>query len=350
MATRDLEAGRPLKVDPPLFNSASPWATTKEELQELYDSPYTGAVTTRTSLIDGFPHDDAKHQYVFFDVGEGDAPPATAAQEEDLSKGTRVPRSSNSSLNTLGYSPYPLAYYVGAMTEIVSAATPSMPRKPFIFSVTGTSGQIVTAYGEICQAAAASGHPTAMEVNLSCPNIDGKPPPAYDPSSMAEYLGILVLMREQITEISLEPVPIGIKVPPYTYIDQFNMLVDSLAALSTPEQPVVEFITATNTLGSSLVLEEHVLTPALSSEAGTGIGGLAGAALHPLALGNVRTLRTLLDQKEELERVMLVGVGGVSDGRGYKRMRQVGADAVALATALGRKGVTVFEDIHKGGF
>lgn len=59
----------------------------------------------------------------------------------------------------------------------------------------------------------------------------------------------------------------------------------------------VTFITATNTLGSSLLLkpttestsastEPHkVFHHALNSANGTGIGGLAGAPLHPLALG-----------------------------------------------------------------
>ena len=50
---------------PPLLNSASPWATTNEDLQALYDCPYTGAVTVRTSLLGGFNHDDTIHQYAF---------------------------------------------------------------------------------------------------------------------------------------------------------------------------------------------------------------------------------------------------------------------------------------------
>jgi hypothetical protein len=34
----------PLKIDPPLLNSASPWATTLEDIQALYECPFTGAV------------------------------------------------------------------------------------------------------------------------------------------------------------------------------------------------------------------------------------------------------------------------------------------------------------------
>lgn len=45
---------------------------------------------------------------------------------------------------------------------------------------------------------------------------------------------------------------------------------------------------------------------------------------------------------------MIIGVGGVEDQAGFDRMRKVGAEAVACATALGRYGVGVFEKIAKG--
>ncbi len=118
----------------------------------------------------------------------------------------------------------------------------------------------------------------------------------------------------------------------------------------------LDFITAVNTLGSSLLLSSTSAESgpqgtgtgnAINSAAGTGIGGLAGAPLHPLALGNVRTIKTMLAQHEELRRIAIIGVGGVEDVDGYWRMRHVGADAVGIGTALGRKGVKVFEEIGK---
>lgn len=128
------------------------------------------------------------------------------------------------------------------------------------------------------------------------------------------------------------------------------MVVKSLLAAKSSEPnegSVVDFITCTNTLGSSLVLNSD-LEPALASEAGTGIGGLAGAALHPLSLGNVATFRKLLDDHPDTENILIIGVGGVEDKAGFDRMRKVGAEAVACATALGRYGVDVFEKITKG--
>ena len=52
-----------------------------------------------------------------------------------------------------------------------------------------------------------------------------------------------------------------------------------------------------------------------------------------------------MTQLQFTSRLQIIGVGGVDDGESYKRMRSVGASAVAVGTALGRKGVSVFEEI-----
>ena len=72
---------------------------------------------------------------------------------------------------------------------------------------------------------------------------------------------------------------------------------------------------------------------------------MAGAPLHPLALGNVYTIKGELFRHTELEAIQIIGVGGVEDAEGFRRMRAVGAAAVGVGTALGRKGIRVFEEI-----
>jgi dihydroorotate dehydrogenase (fumarate) len=115
----------------------------------------------------------------------------------------------------------------------------------------------------------------------------------------------------------------------------------------------ISFVTATNTLGSALHLSSPpslavdkppTYQPTLSSAAGTGIGGLAGEAIHYLSLGNVDTLRRGLDAVG-LQDVVVIGVGGVGDTEGMRRMLSVGAGAVGVGTALGREGVDVFAKI-----
>jgi dihydroorotate dehydrogenase (fumarate) len=330
-----------LKIDPPLLNSASPWATTYEDLKALYGCPFTGAVTVRTSLLNGFQHDESVHQYAFFDSGAA----ATA-------KGAASVKVGRTSLNTLGYSPVALGEYLGIVDRVVRSDDRGGQKKPVILSVTGTPDDVKEAFLMINRVASERLLQLGMEINLSCPNIKGKPPPAYDGAALAEYLVLLQAQKKMLSEAfagsqaqgALVVPPIGIKLPPYTYMGQFEEVVGAIASATVEGKSVVDFVTATNTLGSSLALNGECQA-ALASEAGTGIGGLAGAALHPLALGNVATLRSVLDQREETKDVMIIGVGGVYDQGGFERMRKVGAGAVAVATALGREGVGVFEKI-----
>lgn len=361
-------------IDPPLLNSASPWATTLEDIQALYNSPYTGAVTTRTSLLEGFAHDPSVHQHLFFNAGSS-APkgsgtsttttdPSTLNLNADKDKPASKTGTGTSSLNTYGYSPLTLSEYLGIINEIIGQRhlgtshtqdeTKQGGPKPFILSVTGTPDELAMAYALITNAAEMDEDlRLAMEINLSCPNIHESPiPPAFVEAQLLEYLEAIGDSKSTYRgRMSDESVPrVGIKLPPFTYSAQFETVIKCLRQVQSSEPgggSVIDFITCTNTLGGALVLDESG-APVLNSEAGTGLGGLAGAALHPIALGNVATFRKLLDQHDDTRDVMVIGVGGVEDKAGFDRMRKVGASAVACATALGRHGVDVFERITKG--
>lgn len=128
-----------LHIDPPLFNSANPWATTLEQLQDLYRCASTGAVTTRTALLDGFPHDEEAHRFAIFEAGTH-----------------RVSEGGDASLNTLGYSPIPLGGYLGFIRQIDEDVNAEKKgegetgkRKPFIVSVTGTPDEVAECYRRV---------------------------------------------------------------------------------------------------------------------------------------------------------------------------------------------------------
>jgi dihydroorotate dehydrogenase (fumarate) len=355
-----------LLISPPLLNSSNPWCTDLAQLQELYDCPHTGAVTTRTSLLDGFSHDSSVHQFAFFN------PKDLSTSETNKDKGGTPEQTG--SLNTLGYSPKPIKEYLGFI-KTISDGLGDLKNgdhfKPFIISVTGSEEDMVECYKLITSHQKHVRMVLAMEVNLSCPNIPGKPPPAYSSASLLSYLAAL---KAEIGK-QLEPleqshpheghihVPIGIKTPPYTYHDQFQGMVNALLQSAEAEPKhlpcPVSFITATNTLGSSLLLKpssegeppHSTFKHTIESANETGIGGLAGAPLHPLALGNVYTIKGLLFQHDALSGIQIIGVGGIEDVHGFNRMRAVGAAAVGVGTALGRKGVKIFqeigEDLHR---
>lgn len=337
----------PLNFNPPLLNSATPWATTRDDLQALYDCRYTGALTIRTCMTDGYPHDDQMHQYCFADTEHSIVDhSANGVYVQPASGGVEC----ISSLNTFVYSPIPLAEYLDIVRGILSEDQQSN-KKPIIFSVAGSISQIREYYSYIHSLNVATQSRLLMEVNLACPNIAGKPPPAYSEHELTAWLQALAAEIWQNASVKssagkglLPPLEIGLKAPPYIYRDQFKALI---AALRAVQPSPISFITTTNTLGSCLLLST-TLKPVLNSEAGTGIGGLAGAALHPLALGNVQILRTMLNEHEELKHVSVIGVGGVSDQSGYRRMLAVGAEAVGVGTALGSEGLGVFRKILHG--
>jgi dihydroorotate dehydrogenase (fumarate) len=163
---------------------------------------------------------------------------------------------------------------------------------------------------------------------------------------------------------------IGLKLPPYVYSTQFDDLLRGIATYSRSDSSdesrrisPFAFLTSTNTLGQTLFFSEQAVllpgkaeaAPAASEEVSTPtgfvlptvVGGMAGEALHPLALGNVYTLRRLLDKHEEisLREISIVGVGGVTTREAHVRMRRAGASVVASATILVRDGVSVFEKL-----
>src|SRR5262245_40688291 len=135
-----------LTVDPPLLNSASPWATDLEQLSALYHCPSTGAITTRTSLIGGFAHHDSQHQFAFFDSSDPASPHRRASRSS-----VHPPQSANlsASLNNLGYSPLPLTEYLSFARTLSSSSAPSTCRKPIIISVTGTPDEIAQCYDHV---------------------------------------------------------------------------------------------------------------------------------------------------------------------------------------------------------
>lgn len=263
--------GGHLIISPPLINSSSPWASSRAHLDALYDSPHTGAVTTRTSTITGFSEDNAIHTVAFH-------------------------VSTVSSINSYGYSPIKLDTYLEWIREIVVAHPAS--EKPFIVSIASALPDEMRTMFATIQSLRASlaenGNKTviAVEVNTSCPNIKDHPPPGYNLVELGELLHVI---HDVVLADTANPVPlvIGIKLPPYVHSGQFAEVVDLLATLHhVAGRNPVSFLTCTNTLGSSLLFDHQVVP---SSGEGTRqdsgfalptvFGGLAGEAIHALSLG-----------------------------------------------------------------
>lgn len=199
----------------------------------------------------------------------------------------------------------------------------------------------------------------AIELNTSCPNIDNAPPPAYTPESLCPLLAALTKAFWADRTLVL-----GLKLPPYTYSTQFTEVIGSIANLSRDVEGKrynpIAFLTCTNTLGNSLLFaDQAVSAETLGSSRPndktyvdqsrfalpTPVGGLAGEAIHALALGNVHTFSRLLNKADDssLQTISIIGVGGVGSPAAVSRMYRAGAHVVGCATYLGQEGVRAFE-------
>jgi dihydroorotate dehydrogenase (NAD+) catalytic subunit len=146
----------------------------------------------------------------------------------------------------------------------------------------------------------------AVEVNLSCPNLDhGRDMFAHDPALAGD---VVAAVRSSID------VPLWAKLSPNTH-----RIVD--VASSVTDAGAGALVVANTFLG--LVIDVETGRPAL----GNGGGGVSGRAIHPLALRCVHDVRAALPD------VDIVGAGGVATGRDALAMMMAGANAVQVGTA-----------------
>lgn len=187
----------------------------------------------------------------------------------------------------------------------------------------------------------------AIELNTSCPNIRGAPPPSYDLPTLLPLLQVLADAAYQDLTLA-----IGLKLPPYVYLTQFEDVIRHISTFTRNGRNPFAFFTSTNTLGSSLLFQEQTLDGLVADRSTpfalpTPLGGLAGEAIHSLSLGNVYTFSRLLKEHPDaaVRSIVVIGVGGVTSRAAMERMKAAGATVVGAATILGRQGVSGFEKL-----
>jgi dihydroorotate dehydrogenase (NAD+) catalytic subunit len=145
----------------------------------------------------------------------------------------------------------------------------------------------------------------AVEVNLSCPNLEGRG---------SIFAHDAVLSADVVAATGGCGRPRWAKLSPNT-----DRIVDVAAAAV---EAGAEAVTLINTL-LGLVLDPVTLRPVL----GNGGGGLSGRAIHPVAV------RAVDDVRRALPDVPIVGVGGVASGWDAAELMLAGAQAVQVGTA-----------------
>jgi dihydroorotate dehydrogenase (fumarate) len=155
---------------------------------------------------------------------------------------------------------------------------------------------------------------SAIELNLACPNIPGKPVIAYDFDQIEQVL-------DRLTSHPLfGQKPLGIKLAPYFDKSHVQRVVSILC-----KYPGIKFITCVNSMGNALFVDADKECECIAP----GFGGLGGSYVKQTALANVRMFTCELQAQGRAE-VDVVGVGGVFTGRDAFELILCGATAVQV--------------------
>ena len=271
-----------------LMNAAGVACMTVEELEEVRQSA-AGSFVTKTATLE-----------------------ARAGNPEPRYRDVPL-----GSINSMGLPNQGIDYYLDYLLSLQE----SQPEQTFFLSLVGISPDETHTLLKKVQN---SGFKGITELNLSCPNVPGKPQIAYDFETTERILGEAFGYFDK---------PLGIKLPPYFDIVHFDQ------AAEVFNRHPLKFVNCVNSIGNGMYIEDEsvVIRPK------NGFGGIGGEYIKPTALANVHAFYQRLNPS-----IQIIGTGGVYTGRDAFEHILCGASMVQIGTALHQQGVEVFERVSLG--
>lgn len=270
-----------------VFNAAGPNDVTYDELKIIAESD-ASAVVMKSCTID-----------------------ARQGNEEPRYKEVPLGSINSMGLPNLGYREY---------LQIASKLK-KLTMKPIIASLAGMAPSDIPVLMDAFMASDTD----IIELNLSCPNLKGKPQIGYDFEMMDQ---ILADVTKTLTK------PFGIKLPPY-----FDPVHWESAGTIFKKYPI-DFLVCINSIGNTLLIDGQTESPLIKPKGG--FGGLGGDYVKPVALANVRAFSQLLG-----DRMSIIGVGGIKSGMDAFEFLLCGADAVQIGTQFMKEGPQCFGRIDR---
>lgn len=271
-------------VSTPLFNAAGCNCTSETELNDL-DKSLSGGIVSKSCTMNY--REGNQHPRYFADT--------------------------HGSINSTGLANYGYSYYKNISKTFT---------KPFILSISTLNCEHTT---EIVKDYASYNPGSLVEINVSCPNIAGKPQLGYNIKELDKFIKSIFDNQPDLR--------IGFKLPPY--FDQSHISKVSDILKSYP----VSFITCINSLGNGLMLDDcH--KPVIFSN--SGLGGIGGDYCKPFGLSNVYQFNRTLSHKMDI-----MGCGGITNGKDVIDYLSCGAKVVQIGTQLIKENTDVFARINK---
>ncbi|EMF0098858.1 dihydroorotate oxidase [Enterococcus hirae] len=221
------------------------------------------------------------------------------------------------SINSMGLPNRGFDYYLDYALNYEKQQT-----QPLFFSIAGMSAAENL---EMLTMIEKSDFQGITELNLSCPNVPGKPQLAYDFEATED------LLQQVFARFTK---PLGIKLPPYFDLAHFDQMAEIL------NQFPLTYVNSINSIGNGLYIDPQKEAVVIKPK--EGFGGLGGEYVKPTALANVRAFYTRL--KPEIK---IIGTGGIRNGQDAFEHLLCGATMLQIGTELHKEGPKIFDWITK---
>lgn len=273
-------------MDLNIFNASGCWCTTKDELDQLYNSESDGVVTKSGTMC--------------------------------ICNGNEKPRFSKpNSINTINSMGVPNNGYEFYTNWYKNK---DFSKKTFIQSVIPKKvTEVHTMIDNINKKI--NDDNFMLEVNLSCPNILGKDPICRNFEQLENYLDVLDRSRYNIKKV-------GIKLSTFNTMNEFDTVSRLLFRYN------IDFITTINGLKGIFINEnKSFIRP--NNGAG-GIGG--GDVVKAIALYNINSFYNVFHDK-----IDIIGCGGINNGKDIFEHILCGAKSVQVGSSLMHSGPGIFK-------
>ena len=238
--------------------------------------------------------------------------------------GTTAYNGGRFTLNSLGLPNPGKEYYEKHLKEMISFIHKA--GKKAIVNIVGFSQE---EYADLTKLAFECGADFVV-LNYGCPNV-------WASGTQKSILSYNLTALKKITIYVLSQNPhqarsgkIGIKLSPIfdpAYIEELCIFLNNLIEPILQENALgfVGFITTQNTVANCFFedLGNSVISP------NGGLAGMAGKAVFPMALGQIKQFRSLLNSN-----IKIIGVGGVTSGEDAYKMMKYGADFVQVVSEI----------------
>jgi dihydroorotate dehydrogenase (fumarate) len=289
-----------IKPSPPITNASGPNSVTYEELERIARSA-AGAVVTKSMTHCPRQGNPEPRLRAHLDGGIGSL--------------------NSMGLPNLGYQEY--AKLVPKLKEFGKPIIASIASAPCAHGLPP-----VEQYREIAVTIERAGA-DALELNLSCPNLEDVPI-AMDPQS------VRAVLQAVTREVKI---PIGVKLPPYNNTPKlFEEIARTLLDFE------ISYIATMNS--EPLTLDIDLATRAKVIRPNEGFGGLGGPAVLPIALAEVHRFYKFFQKHKA--KIAVWGVGGITRPEDAIKHFLAGASVVQIGTLFLWEGPTVFEKLWAG--